>query len=72
MDSKNVRRPFKIGTAQALTLPARWRKRYGPIDNVIVYEDHGLLIVAPVALESMAEALMDAREVENQKLIQEV
>ena len=66
MDTKMVRRPFKMGVSRALTIPTTWRK----YDTVTVYEDAGLLIIAPPGLESQAERLMQSFEDFNQKVME--
>ena len=64
MDTKIVRRPFKIGVSKALTMPLSWRK----YDTVTLYEDRGLLIIAPPGLENQAEKLMQSFEDYIQKM----
>ena len=64
MDSKMVRKPFKIGVSRALTIPTTWRK----FETVTVYEDRGLLIIAPPGLEDRAEKLMQSFEDYIQKM----
>jgi hypothetical protein len=66
MDSKMVRKPFKIGVSRALTIPTTWRK----FETVTVYEDRGLLIIAPPGLEDRAEKLMQSFEDFNQKAME--
>jgi hypothetical protein len=66
MDTKMVRKPFKIGVSKALTMPLNWRK----FDTVTVYEDRGLLIIAPPGLEDRAEKLMQSFEDYRQKAME--
>ena len=63
MSYKMERKPFKIGTSWAITLPQGWCRYYGDRISTVTMVGHALLIIAPKGLEE--HALRIVKEEEN-------
>lgn len=66
MSYKIKRRPFKLGTSWAITLPPGWCRYYGDRISTVTVVGHTLLIIAPKGLEE--HALRIVKEGENAEL----
>ena len=66
MSYKIKRRPFKLGTSWAITLPPGWCRYYGDRISTVTVVGHTLLIIAPKGLEE--HALRIIKEGENAEL----
>jgi len=62
MAFKLVRKPFKVGTSVALTLPPDWCRYYSEQLRSVTILGNGVLIIAPEGLESKAQEIFDRME----------
>jgi len=67
MSYKIKRKPFKLGTSWAITLPPGWCRYYGDRISTVTVVGHALLIIAPKGLEE--HALRIIKEGENAELL---
>jgi hypothetical protein len=65
MGFKIVRKPFKIGSSTAITLPADWCEYYREKIQTITIIGSSLLILAPAGLEQLADKLIKEMEAPN-------
>lgn len=62
MSYKIERKPFKLGTSWAITLPPGWCNYYGERISKITMVGHTLLILAPKGLEEYALRIVEEEE----------
>ena len=61
------RRPFKIGSSLAITLPPAWCSYYRDRLTPITMLGNTILILAPKGLEAQAQKLIEEVETMNEK-----
>ena len=56
------RKTFRIGSSQAVTLPASWCRYYADRITTLTMVGNGVLVLAPKGLESMAQKIIEEVE----------
>ena len=62
MGFKIERKPFKIGSSYAVTLPPAWLAFYGDRAKTVTMVGNTVLILAPKGLEDQAQRLISELE----------
>jgi virulence-associated protein VagC len=59
-----TRRPFKIGTSQAISLPLDWFRFYADRLSTVTIVGDDILLLVPVGFENKAQRILDMMESE--------
>jgi len=62
MGIKIERKPFRIGSSFAVTLPLGWCQYYGDRISTVTVFGHDVLILAPKGLEEQAQRMIEIIE----------
>jgi len=64
MGFKIERKPFRIGSSYAITLPLGWCRYYGERIETLTIIGHTVLILAPKGLEDLAQTMIEQMEMQ--------